>query len=101
MLDIATDIQSLSSFKRDTATIAARLKETGQPVVLTVNGKAEMVVQDAAAYQQLVEQIASAQKAEMVAFLMKSKADIDAGRTQPALEALERLGEKLKLGGRK
>jgi hypothetical protein len=28
-------------------------KQTGEPVVLTINGKAELVVQDAAAYQKL------------------------------------------------
>ena len=55
MLDIANDIQSLSTFKRDTAKVAARLKQTGKPLVLTVNGKAEMVVQDAAAYQRLLD----------------------------------------------
>ena len=32
-----------------------QLKKTGQPVVLTVNGKAELVVQDAASYQKLLE----------------------------------------------
>jgi PHD/YefM family antitoxin component YafN of YafNO toxin-antitoxin module len=31
------------------------LKTTGQPVVLTVNGKAELVVQDAESYQKLLE----------------------------------------------
>ncbi len=31
------------------------MKETGHPVVLTVNGKAELVVQDAASYQKLIE----------------------------------------------
>ena len=42
-------------FKRHTAKIVRQLKKTGQPVVLTVNGKAELVVQDAASYQKLLE----------------------------------------------
>jgi prevent-host-death family protein len=98
MLDIATDIQSLSTFKRDTAKVAEQLKKTGRPVVLTVNGKAEMVVQDAAAYQRLVE---LAEQAEMLAFLREGKAEIDAGRTLPALEALDALAKKYKLTGKK
>lgn len=98
MLDIAEDIQSLSTFKRDTAKVAEQLKKTGRPVVLTVNGKAEMVVQDAAAYQQLVE---LAEQAEMIAFLRKSKKEVDAGRTVPALEALDAIAKKYKLVGKK
>ena len=94
MLDIANDIQSLSTFKRDTTKMAARLKETGRPIVLTVNGKAEMVVQDAAAYQQLLELAALAEKAEMAAFLKKSREDIEKGRTLPARKFLESLGKK-------
>ena len=49
------DIQSLSTFKRETAKVVRQLKKTGQPVVLTVNGKAELVVQDAESYQKLLE----------------------------------------------
>lgn len=32
-----------------------KLKKTGQPVILTVNGKAELVVQDAESYQKLLD----------------------------------------------
>jgi len=56
-----------------------------------VNGKAEVVVQDAAAYQRLLER---AEKAEMIEFLREAKADADAGRTVPAREFLESLGKK-------
>src|SRR5919106_6532885 len=55
VMKLTRDIQSLSTFKRDTAKIVRQLKKTGQPVVLTVNGKAELVVQDAASYQKLLE----------------------------------------------
>jgi PHD/YefM family antitoxin component YafN of YafNO toxin-antitoxin module len=94
MIDIANDIQSLSTFKRDTAKLAARLKETGRPIVLTVNGKAEMIVQDAAAYQRLIELAALAEKAEMAAFLKRSREDIEKGRTLPARKFLDSLGKK-------
>jgi prevent-host-death family protein len=91
MLDIAKDIQSLSHFKRKTAEVLARMKETGHPVVLTINGKAELVVQEAAAYQRLVE---LAERAEMLEFLEESRKDLEAGRTVPAREALEKLARK-------
>ena len=54
-MKLTRDIQSLSTFKRDTAKLVRQLKKTGQPVVLTVNGKAELVVQDAESYQNLLE----------------------------------------------
>jgi prevent-host-death family protein len=95
MLDIARDIKSLSQFKRHTGEVMKDLKKTGHPVVLTVNGKAEMVVQDAAAYQQLMELAA---KAEMMEFLEESRKEIDAGMGVPAIEALEKLARKHKLG---
>lgn len=50
MLDLANDIRSLSDFKRNTVALLDRLRESGHPLVLTINGKAELVVQDAAAY---------------------------------------------------
>jgi prevent-host-death family protein len=97
MIDIAKDIQSLSHFKRKTAEVVARMKKSGHPVVLTVNGKAELVVQDAAAYQRLRE---LAEQVEMLIFLDESRKDIDAGRTVPAREALEKLAKKYKLDRR-
>ncbi|MBL8820824.1 MAG: type II toxin-antitoxin system Phd/YefM family antitoxin, partial [Planctomyces sp.] len=55
MLNLSSGIDSLTNFKRQTAEYLSRLHKTGEPVVLTVNGKAEVVVQDAEAYQKLVE----------------------------------------------
>lgn len=94
MIDLSQDIHSLSDFKRKTTEFMARLKKSGHPVVLTINGKAELVVQDAVSYQRLLE---LAERAEMMEFLRESREDIEAGRTESALEALERVGKKHKL----
>ena len=51
------DILSLTEFHRNTKLHMARLQATGRPEVLTVNGKAKLVVQDAAAYQKLMERL--------------------------------------------
>jgi hypothetical protein len=48
------DIASLTDFHRNSKTHWLRLKRSGRPAVLTINGKAELVVQDAAAYQRLL-----------------------------------------------
>ena len=49
-MDITKDIRPLTEFKRDTATFTKRLRETQQPAILTVNGKASVVVMDAKAW---------------------------------------------------
>jgi prevent-host-death family protein len=94
MIDLSQDIHSLSDFKRKTRAFVKRMKKSGHPVVLTVKGKAELVVLDAASYQRLLE---LAGEAEMMDFLHQSRADVEAGRTEPALAALERLADKHEL----
>jgi PHD/YefM family antitoxin component YafN of YafNO toxin-antitoxin module len=85
MLDLNRDIDSLSNFKRNTAEFLKQLKETGQPVVLTINGKAEMIVQDSASYQKLIE---LADRAERLEALQASIDDMQAGRVTPATDVL-------------
>lgn len=55
MLNIRQDIQSLTEFKRHTVDFVKQLKKGRRPLVLTVNGRAEVVVQDAESYQKLLE----------------------------------------------
>jgi prevent-host-death family protein len=54
-MKLARDIMSLSTFKRDSNKVMRQMKKTKEPVVLTVNGKAAVVIQDAESYQQLLE----------------------------------------------
>lgn len=84
-MNINRDINSLSNFKRNTSEFLRQLKETGQPVVLTINGKSELVVQDTASYQKLVER---AEKAEQLEITRRSLAEADAGLGRPAAEML-------------
>jgi prevent-host-death family protein len=55
MIDVSQDIHSLTTFKRGSAGLIRRMKKTGRPLVLTVKGKAEAVIMDAAAYQRLTD----------------------------------------------
>jgi prevent-host-death family protein len=94
MLNIGEGIDSLTNFKRQTAVYLERLHKTGAPVVLTVNGKARVVVQDAGAYQKLVDAAAKADREETIAAIREGLADVKAGRTKPARAALKALGKK-------
>jgi prevent-host-death family protein len=57
MLNAVKDIQPLTVFKRNSAGMMKRMKKTGRPLILTVNGKAEAVVLDAAAYSEIAEHL--------------------------------------------
>ncbi len=78
-IDIAKDIDALTNFKRKTSTYIARLKKSGRPLVLTINGKAELVVQNAASYQQLLE---AAERLEAIEGVRRGLEDVEQGRTR-------------------
>ena len=52
-----SDVRPLSDFKRSQAELLQHLKTTRRPLLLTLNGRAEVVIQDAASYQMLLEQV--------------------------------------------
>jgi prevent-host-death family protein len=88
MLNITQDIQSLTSFKNDTAKFISNLKKTGRPTVLTVNGKAEVVVMDATAYQSMQQKL---ELDQTVAEINKGIEDFENGRYSPIEEVFDRL----------
>ena len=91
MVELA-DIRSLSDFQRNTREHLRHLKRRGAPLVLTVNGKAEVVVQDAQAYQKL---LALLEEAEVVVTLRQRLASLQQGIKARSFEnALEDLGKK-------
>ena len=91
MLSISRDIDSLSSFKRRTGEFVRRMKQSRQPVVLTVNGKAELVVQDAESYQRLLE---LAEYQETLSALKEAIAEMESGNTVSVDEAFEDIRRK-------
>ena len=93
MLDIHRDINSLSNFKRKTPVFLRQLKKTGHPLVLTINGKAELVVQDTTSYQKLVE---LAERAERLDNLRASLDDMRTGRVISADDVLSEMEQILK-----
>jgi prevent-host-death family protein len=88
MLDITKDIQSLTTFRRRSGDLMKQLKRSKRPIVLTVNGKAEAVVQDAAAYQRLLDLAARADVHEAI---RQGLEDIAHGRTRPAQEVFDEI----------
>ncbi len=91
MLDITRDIQSLTTFRRSSGDFMKQLKKTKRPVVLTVNGKAAAVVQDAEAYQRLLDIAARADAKEGI---RQGLDDVAHGRTRPVREFFDEFEAK-------
>jgi prevent-host-death family protein len=85
------DIYSLTDFQRHTKDHIERLKQTGRPEVLTVNGKAEVVVQDAASYQKLLELL---DRLEAIEGIKQGLASMYRGEGRPAAEVFQDLRQK-------
>jgi prevent-host-death family protein len=83
MLDITSDIQSLTTFRRRSGDFMKQLRKTKRPVVLTVKGKAAAIVQDAAAYQRLLDIAATASAEEGI---RQGLEDVKKGNMRPARE---------------
>ena len=82
-LNVSEDIRSLTDFKRHTTELTEQMKASGRPLVLTVNGKAEFVVQDAASYQAMTE---AAERAATVEGIRRGLEQIARGEGRPAAD---------------
>ena len=80
-MNLDRDIQSLTDFKHRTPEFVQQLKATGEPIVLTINGKAAVVIQDAASYQKLLE---LAENSRVLEGIRLGLEDMRAGRGRPA-----------------
>jgi len=85
------DIYSLSEFQRKTREHIRRLKESRRPAVLTINGKAELVVQDAESYQALLEAL---EEAETLAGIRAGLDSAARGEGRSLRDALEELRKR-------
>ena len=83
MLDITKDIQSLTTFRRRSGDFMKQLRKSKRPVVLTVKGKAAAVVQDAEAYQRLLDIAARVDAEEGI---RQGLEDAKKGKIRPAKE---------------
>lgn len=85
---------TLTEFQQNTPVFLKRLKDTGEPVTLTIDGKAELVVLDAASYQRLLD---LAESTETIKGIQRGLEDVAAGRTQPIADAFAEIRRDLDL----
>ena len=96
-MNLDRDIHPLTDFKRNTADFLAQLKETGNPVVLTINGKAELVVQDAKSYQRIFD---LAERLKTIQAVKEGLASVQRGEGKPMDEVFDALEVELQAKAR-
>lgn len=88
-MDITTAVHPVTALKSDSARLIRRARETGQPIVITQNGKPSAVLVD-------VESYARERKAfALLKILSQGDADYRAGRVHTHEQAKKRLAAKL------
>jgi prevent-host-death family protein len=85
MINVTQDIHSLTTFKRKSSSLMKKMKKTGRPLVLTINGRAEAIVLDPAADQQVADQL------DVIASIRRGLAQARRGEGRPAEEVLDEL----------
>jgi PHD/YefM family antitoxin component YafN of YafNO toxin-antitoxin module len=91
MLDTSQDTQPLSLPTGITPEFLQQLKETGAPIVLTINGTAEAVVQDPTSYEMLLELV---ERLDTIGAIHDGLASIDRGEGRPAEEVFEEIRKR-------
>ncbi len=90
MIDLR-EVRSVTEFQRNLKNYVGRLKEKKVPMVLTVNGRAEIVVQDAEGYQTLLDRL---ERAETVAAIRQGVEQFERGEGIPLKQAERRLRKR-------
>jgi len=85
------NIHSLTDFLRHHKRHILRMKRSRRPSVLTLNGKAELVVQDAMAYQAMMQSVEDLAAKQGVA---EGIASMEQGQGEPAEAVFARLRKK-------
>lgn len=90
----ASETRSLTDFQRNARAYISRLRKSGRPAVLTVHDKAELVVQDAEAYQELLDRL---DRAEAIVGVNRGLVSMRRDEGRPAEEVLDDIRAKFGL----
>ena len=91
-MKLSEQVKPISYLKAHAAEIARTLGEQQQPLIITQNGEAKMVVQDIDSYERMQETIS------LLKILALGNRQIEAGQVEPAAEVIARLRKRRQAG---
>lgn len=81
----SSQVKPISYLKAHTAEIVRWLQEQREPLIITQNGEAKVVIQDVASYDETQDALA------LLKILALGNRQIEEGKVQPAAEVIKRL----------
>lgn len=87
-MKLSENIKPISYLKANAAEVIENLKTTHQPMVITQNGEAAMVIQSVADYEQTLETLA------LLKILAQSQQAVSNGKTVTSAEAFSQLRQR-------
>ncbi len=84
---------SLKNFPRNAKELTQQIRQTGHPLLLTVNGKAKFVLQEAESYQKMLDLI---DRLEAIEGIRRGLQAVEEGRVQPVKEAFAEIRRNVK-----
>jgi hypothetical protein len=91
MLEPGADIDAPTTPLRNMVEFVRQLQETGQPVIITIGGKAELVVEDATSVRKLLKLV---DRLETIEGVRAGLEEMKAGMGRPAEELFEELRQE-------
>jgi len=89
-MKLSESIKPISYVKSNAAEVVNRVCETGEPVIVTQNGRARVIIQDLQTYEKTQETLAILELAR------QGDEAIATGRTQPLEEAFASLRKEIR-----
>ena len=87
-MSMASRIKPISYLKAHAAEIVRTLGDQGEPLIITQNGEAKVVIQDIDSYEQMQETLA------LLKILALGRREVEAGKVRPAADVIAELRER-------
>ena len=85
---VSRRIKPVSYLKAHAAEVVRTLGEQGEPLIITQNGEAKVVIQDIDSYEQMQETLA------LLKVLALGNREVEAGKVRPAADVIAELRER-------
>lgn len=92
-LSLTEDVKTVSELKKGLRAVLKQIRETGRPVVITVNGKPDAVLIDVETYERKLKAL------NLVGLLAEGEEDIRRGRTRSSSAFLKEFKRAKKIPG--